>query len=79
MKLLKIMKILVNYTLYFILDDGLSIIDIISQIKDEKIRLNSETGKQNQVISELDEEIRHLEESIKILEFKNGSVIKKQN
>ena len=63
----------------FIIDDGLSINEIISQIKDEKTRLNSEIDKQNHVISELDEEIQLLEESIKILDFKNGSVIKKLN
>ena len=79
MKLLKIMKILVFYSLNFFIDDGLSINDIITQIKDEKTRLNSEIEKQNHVVSELDEEIRLLEESIKILDFKNGSVIKKLN
>jgi predicted nuclease with TOPRIM domain len=55
----------------FIVGEGLSIHDIIDQLKDERSRLNHEITRQKEVISDLDEEIRELEESIKILDFKN--------
>ncbi len=51
--------------------EGLSIMEIIEQLQEEKARLTLEISMQSEVVSELDEEINELEESIKILDFKN--------
>lgn len=51
--------------------DGQPIIEIVQGLKDEKKRLKTEITKQKEILDELDERIKQLNESVRILEMKS--------